>query len=454
MYKEAVITIIVYIVTVQDVMNAVTHLKIGKSDGSEGLFSDFINGTRNLYVFLSILFTLFLCHGFSPNSMILCMMIPILKDKKKSLCSSSNYRAIALSSVLSKILDWIILIKEQHSLCSSELQFGFKKGLSTTQCTFSMLEIIDYYIFNKSSVNLLMLDASKAFDRVNYCKLFATLLKWNISPIVLRLLLFMYTHQSLRVKWGSTLSKPFSVMNVVKQGGVLSPILFAVYTDGLLERLKITGVDCHMGSRFVWALAYADDITLLAPCKSALSILIRVCENYAAGYDIMFNGDKSKLLFFKGRSSVMMPSEIMVNGQIVGVSEKAVHLGHTISTTDRDCITLAAKNNFWKCFNMFIANFGQLYCRIKIKLFNQYCCSFYGSALWHLNGAAVQSLCIDWSKSLRSLWGVHPTTHCNVITALSNQIPLISTLQNRFIRFMSKCLSSSNCILKLISSPS
>ena len=291
-----------------------THLKIGKSDGSEGLFSDhFINGTRKLYVFLSILFTVFLCHGFSPDSMILGTMIPIPKDKKKSLCSSSNYRAIALSSILSKILDWIILIKEQHSLCSSELQFGFKTGLSTTQCTFSMLEIIDYYIFNKSSVHLLMLDASKTFDRVNYCKLFATLLKRNISPIVLRLLLFMYTHQSLRVKWGSTLSKQFSVMNGVKQGGVLSPILFAVYTDGLLERLKNTGVGCHMGSRFVGTLAYADDITLLAPCKSALSILIRVCENYAAEYDIMFNGDKSKLLFFKGRSYVMMPSEIMVN---------------------------------------------------------------------------------------------------------------------------------------------
>ena len=290
-----------------------------------------------------------------------------------------------------------------------------------------------------------MLDASKAFDRVNYCKLFATLLKRNISPIVLRLLLFMYTHQSLRVKWGSTLSKQFSVMNGVKQGGVLLPILFAVYTDGFLERLKNTGVGCHLGSRFVGALAYGDNITLLAPCKSALSILIKVCENYAAEYDIMFNGDKSKLLFFKGRSSVMMPSENMVNGQIVGVSEKAVH---TISTTDRDCITMAAKNNFWKCFNMFIANFEQLYCRIKSKLFNQYCCSLYGSPLWYLNIAAVQSFCIDWRKSLRSLWGVHPTTHCNVITTLSNQIPLISTLQNKFIRFMSKCLSSSNCILK------
>ena len=49
----------------------------------------------------------------------------------------------------------------------------------------------------------------------------------------------MYTHQLLRVKLGSTLSNQFSVMNDVKQGGVLSPILFAVYTDGLLERLKI-----------------------------------------------------------------------------------------------------------------------------------------------------------------------------------------------------------------------
>ena len=91
-----------------------------------------------------------------------------------------------------------------------------------------------------------MLDAIKAFDRVNYCKLFATLLKRNISPIVLRLLLYMYTHQPLRVKWGSNFSKKFSVMNGVKRGGVLSPILFAVYTDGLLERLKNTGVGCHM----------------------------------------------------------------------------------------------------------------------------------------------------------------------------------------------------------------
>ena len=95
-------------------MNAVTHLIKCKSDVSEGLSSDhFIHGNRKLYVLLSILFTLFLRHGFSP-SMILVTMIPIPKDKKKSLCSASNYSAIALSSIFSKILDWIILLKEQH----------------------------------------------------------------------------------------------------------------------------------------------------------------------------------------------------------------------------------------------------------------------------------------------------------------------------------------------------
>ena len=52
-------------------------------------------------------------------------------------------------------------LKEEHSLCSSELQFSFEKGLSTAQCTFSMLEIIDHYNFNKSSVGVLLLDASK-----------------------------------------------------------------------------------------------------------------------------------------------------------------------------------------------------------------------------------------------------------------------------------------------------
>ena len=78
-----------------------------------------------------------------------------------------------------------------------------------------MLETVNYYNFNKSNVFVLMLDASKAFDWVNYCKLFGELLKRDISPIVLRLLLYMYTSQTLRVKWGHTVSNCFTLRNGV-----------------------------------------------------------------------------------------------------------------------------------------------------------------------------------------------------------------------------------------------
>ena len=161
-------------------------------------------------------------------------------------------------------------MKEQSSLLSSELQFGRKKGLSTTQCTYSLLDIIDYYNYNNSSVFVLLLDVSKALDRVNYCKLFTDLLKRDVSPSVLRLLLHMYTNQTLCVRWGHVFPNLFNVKNGVKQGGVLSPI----YIE--------TGVCCHTGHHFSGALANADDITLLSPSRSGLVILVKECENYAA----------------------------------------------------------------------------------------------------------------------------------------------------------------------------
>ena len=166
------------------------------------------------------------------------------------------------------------------------------------KCTYSMLETVNYYNLNKSNVFVLMLDASKSFDRVNYCKRFGELLKRDISPIVLKLLLYMYTSQTLRVvKWGHTVSNYFTVRNGVKQGGVLSPLLFAIYTDSLLKRLEESGVGCHMGGHFTGALAYADDITLISPSMSGLRTLTKVCEEYATGFEVTFNGKMSVVVF-------------------------------------------------------------------------------------------------------------------------------------------------------------
>ena len=122
-----------------------------------------------------------------------------------------------------------------------------------------------------------------------------------------------------------------------------------------------------MGSHFTGALAYADDITLLAPCKPTLSILVTVCEKNASELDILLNGSKSKLLLIKGRVSNGMESGIMVHGEMVNIFDNSVHLGHTISSSDRESISLAAKSSFWKNF---ISNFGHTYsCVVYLNIF-------------------------------------------------------------------------------------
>ena len=89
-------------------------------------------------------------------------------------------------------------------------------------------------------------------------------------------------------------SERFLVKNGVKQGGVLSPVLFCIYIDGLLKRLARSQTGCTVGVVYVGALAYANDLLVLAPTPSAMRLLLQICDNYAMEYNITFNASKSK----------------------------------------------------------------------------------------------------------------------------------------------------------------
>ena len=87
------------------------------------------------------------------------LIIPIVKDKTESMNDSNNYRGIALSSILSKLLDKVIIQSHKVHLGSSDLQFGYKEKSSTAQCTFVVEEIIHYYRSNESNAYAAFLDA-------------------------------------------------------------------------------------------------------------------------------------------------------------------------------------------------------------------------------------------------------------------------------------------------------
>ena len=108
-----------------------------------------------------------------------------------------------------------------------------------------------------------------------------------------RLLLDMYTRQRMCTTWNGVKSEFFSTDNGVKQGGILSSILFCVYIDELLNRLLSSGIGCHMGHLSFACFGYADDVNLLAPSIGALQDLITICENFAKEYHVIFNEKKS-----------------------------------------------------------------------------------------------------------------------------------------------------------------
>ncbi len=123
-------------------------------------------------------------------------------------------------------------------------------------------------------------------------------------------------------------------------------------------------------------------------------MIIKICEDYASEYNVAFNGNKSKLMFFKGRECAKHVSvSVSVNGNTVESETKAVHFGHRVSSQDSDSLVKSAINSFWRGFNLFVAEFGHTYSFVKCKLFKQYCCSFYGSPLVALN-VKVLKLCV------------------------------------------------------------
>ena len=96
--------------------------------------------------------------------MLLGTLLPMPKNKHKSLNESSNFRGITLSSIIGKLYDFILFKMNNRILRSSYLQFGFKENHSTSMCTFVFKEVSQYYINKGSYVHCVIIHASRDFD--------------------------------------------------------------------------------------------------------------------------------------------------------------------------------------------------------------------------------------------------------------------------------------------------
>ena len=162
------------------------------------------------------------------------------------------------------------------------------------------------------------------------------LIERNVPPFVIRFLLysviFMYTNQSMRVKWKDSSSDNFSIGNGVREGAVLSPLYIYIYM--LFIRLQDLGLGCHVGPIFSGSFGYADDVALVSPTLYAMDKMIKVCEIFADKIGLLFNPLKSKLLCYNVDNSDTI--YVTVGNTTVRTSLHEKHLCNFISNNIYD----------------------------------------------------------------------------------------------------------------------
>jgi len=159
---------------------------------------------------------------------------------------------------------------------------------------YTLRSVVDYYVNNGSTVNICALDISKAFDKMNHHGLFLKLMQKQI-PLKLLCILEKWFKlcSTCIIKWGSVVSRVFSVDCGVRQGGVLSPYLFALYIDSIVDRVRNSRIGCYLKGLCMSVLLYADDILLIAPSVSSVNKLLHICEQELTVLDMAINAKKS-----------------------------------------------------------------------------------------------------------------------------------------------------------------
>ena len=446
------------LITPDLVNEVVKEIRSNKCDPVFAFNSDCIKRSPYLlYYHIACMIKCFLIHAHVSNVLMVATIIPLLKDKLGDVESSDNYRSIALSSVILKIYDWIVMTLFGDRLNLDELQFSYQKNCSTTMCTWLVVETVSYFTRNGNDVHSCFMDMKKAFDMVKHGTLFKKLVDRKLPWIHLRLLLVMYKCQTAKVKWKGTLSDAFSIINGVKQGAVISAILFCIYIDDLIKELRRKGDGCWINDSFVGVIIYADDIALLSPSLDGLQNMINTCAKYATKHNLTFSThddpkkSKTKCMVFQKKERVLR--KLKLNGKDLPWVRSVKHLGSTI-TNEYDCRMshdlMEKRARYVSRNNELVQEFFFAHPSTKIWINNVYNTSFYSSPLWSIYSKEYTKLEKSWNVSQRIMLDLPRTTHRYFLEPLSKTTHVTKSLMKRYINFIGRLETSSKNVLRRI----
>jgi hypothetical protein len=222
---------------------AVLKINKGKAPGCDGIMLEHLLHCHPIiYSLLAKLFNRMLCTGHVPSDFGRGILVPLLKDDKlRGAHKVGSFRGITLSPVISKVFEHCLMELLNDYLYTDDHQFGFKPNVECSHALYTVRHVVDYFVRNDSTINLCLVDVSKAFDKLNHSVLWLKLMQRRVPRTFLIILKNWYDNESACVRWNNMLSHTFRVRAGVRQGGILSPVLFLIYVNDMLTKLTRSG---------------------------------------------------------------------------------------------------------------------------------------------------------------------------------------------------------------------
>lgn len=289
-------------ITNEELTMAIKECKRGKSAGNDKITSEMLkNLGKEGEEMLTNIFNKIWNEGHVPQDWTTGIIMPI--HKKGDTRNCSNYRGITLLSIASKLYESVIekRLRIQIEPQLEEAQSGFRKGRSTQDHIFTIKQIIEKTRTKNTKVFVAFVDLEKAFDRVSLKTVWESLQRRGIQPKIIRTIQRLYTNNKNYVRKDNMQSETFTVNDGLRQGGVLSPILFIIIMDDIIKEAQKSTKKAHIGYNNLKAVnlsecAFADDLLICANRESDLQHNLNVWNSELCKRNLKINVNKTKVM--------------------------------------------------------------------------------------------------------------------------------------------------------------
>jgi hypothetical protein len=291
-----------YEVTIEEIMDARGILKPGKATGVDIVNNEMILEALNMYpeAFRNVI-NILLKQGVGVTQWLTSLLVPI--HKKGSTDDPDNYRGIALISCLAKLF-YAVLNNRLLDFCLkhkilSPSQLGFLAGNRTSDAHIILHNLINEYCHKRGrKIYGCFVDFSKAFDSIPRDRMFQKLLDIGVTGKFYDIIKYIYEGDQVCIKLDDMITPAIKTIMGVRQGCVLSPLLFNIYMADFPSSLsQNVGVQLTDNSN-INCILWADDIILLSESEEGLNILLAELKAYSDTNQLKVNTDKTKCMIF------------------------------------------------------------------------------------------------------------------------------------------------------------